>query len=537
MVAQGGDHSWDAEADVVVVGFGAAGASAALEAAQHGASVLVLDRFHGGGATAASGAVVYAGGGTRYQQAVGYDDTPEEMAHYLKLEVGDAVSDETLRRFCEGSRDQIRWLEEMGVPFEASLCPFKTSYPTDDYYLYFSGNELVTQYRAHARPAPRGHRAKGKGISGLTLFRALEGSARQRGVQLRYQTRVDRLVLADDGRVIGVEGQTLAPGSFWASVHGRLSRINAKAVTYAAPAAKHVTSLLNRISRQHSHPFRVKARKGVILAAGGFVFSPEMVREHNPIFLRCLPLGTVGDDGAGIRLGQSAGGVTARMDRFTAWRFYVPPEVLMQGVLVNKQGQRICNEDLYGAKQGEYIVANGGDAWLVFDSHTYRQGRRTLRSQSAPFQLLSMVPMFVLGRKKAQTLTALAAAIGVSAQGIEATMTQYNAAASQGGPDPMGKASERFVPQMTPPFYAVDCSLDSKNGVPCAAMSLGGLVVDEETGEVVRDDGSAVKGLHAAGRNAVGLCSQSYVSGLSIADCVFSGRRAGRYAASLPAEP
>lgn len=73
------DQRWNAEADVVIIGFGGAGACAALEAAQQGASVLVLDRFHGGGATSASGGVIYAGGGTPYQKAAGYDDTVEEM--------------------------------------------------------------------------------------------------------------------------------------------------------------------------------------------------------------------------------------------------------------------------------------------------------------------------------------------------------------------------------------------------------------------------------------------------------------------------
>ncbi|HWM97890.1 MAG TPA: FAD-dependent oxidoreductase, partial [Streptosporangiaceae bacterium] len=82
---------WDLEADVVVVGFGAAGACAALEAAATGASVLVLDRFGGGGATALSGGVVYAGGGTAQQRAAGVTDTPEAMLGYLRTEVGDAV--------------------------------------------------------------------------------------------------------------------------------------------------------------------------------------------------------------------------------------------------------------------------------------------------------------------------------------------------------------------------------------------------------------------------------------------------------------
>ena len=66
---------------------------------------------------------------------------------------------------------------------------------------------------------------------------------------------------------------------------------------------------------------------------------------------------------------------------------------------------------------------------------------------------------------------------------------------------------------------------------PAPVLTLGGLVVDHGTGQVLRQDGTAVAGLYAAGRSAVGLCSRSYVSGLSIADCVFSGRRAGHHAA------
>jgi 3-oxo-5alpha-steroid 4-dehydrogenase len=523
---------WDHEADVVVVGYGAAGASAALEARAQGAGVLVLDRFRGGGTTAASGAVIYAGGGTPYQKQAGFDDTPEEMYRYLKMEVGDAVSDATLRRFCDESAATLAWLEEAGVPFEASLCPFKTSYPPDRYYLYFSGNEEVARYREQAKPAPRGHRAKGRGISGLTLFRALRQAVAQRGIDVRCQAQVQRLVISPEGQILGVEGRALKPGSSWASLHGRLSKINAKATTYTPGLSKHFTAVLARIMARHSAPFRARARKAVILSAGGFAFNSRRVRECAPIYLRCMPLGTVGDDGVGIALGESAGGASKHMDRFSMWRFYVPPEALMQGVLVSREGRRICAEDLYGATQGVHIVDEGGDAFLIFDAKTYEKARRTLRAESALFQLAATWLMLVAGREEAPTLEALAGKIGVSVAGLAATMGAYNAAASNGDRDPLGKAKKYLMPQDTPPFYAVDCSLDSRNGVPGVMMSLGGLVVDEETGEVQRADGSNnIAGLYAAGRNAVGICSERYVSGLSLADCVFSGRRAGRHAA------
>ncbi|MDX5317759.1 MAG: FAD-dependent oxidoreductase, partial [Actinomycetes bacterium] len=73
--------------DVVIVGYGIAGVTAAIEAAEAGARVLALDRGYGGGATALSGGIVYAGGGTRYQKAASVRDTPENMYEYLRQEV------------------------------------------------------------------------------------------------------------------------------------------------------------------------------------------------------------------------------------------------------------------------------------------------------------------------------------------------------------------------------------------------------------------------------------------------------------------
>src|SRR5690554_5407630 len=94
---------WEQECDVLVVGWGAAGACAAIEAHDQGADVLVVDRFQGGGASAKSGGVVYAGGGTAQQQRAGFADTPEAMFDYLKHETQGVISDATLKRFCDES--------------------------------------------------------------------------------------------------------------------------------------------------------------------------------------------------------------------------------------------------------------------------------------------------------------------------------------------------------------------------------------------------------------------------------------------------
>jgi 3-oxo-5alpha-steroid 4-dehydrogenase len=232
------------------------------------------------------------------------------------------------------------------------------------------------------------------------------------------------------------------------------------------------------------------------------------------------------------------------MDKMSAWRFYTPPEALIQGVLVDKQGQRICSEDLYGGKQGDYIVSKGGgNAYLVFDSKTYKEAKSHLVDQTAFFQKLTQIPMVLISRKKASSFSKLAQKLKISAEGLEATMKQYNETAAKGEADPLGKMQKLFVPQDTPPFYGLDCSLCgftsflTKGGIPTAAITLGGLVVNEQTGQVKRSDGSSIEGLYAVGRNAIGLCSNSYfASGTSISDGVFAGRRAGRHSAQQPAK-
>ena len=73
----------------------------------------------------------------------------------------------------------------------------------------------------------------------------------------------------------------------------------------------------------------------------------------------------------------------------------------------------------------------------------------------------------------------------------------------------------------------MDISINSTMA-PLPCLTLGGLVVNEETGEVLDQANNEIPGLYAAGRTAVGICSNIYVSGLSVADCIFSGRRIGQ---------
>jgi len=536
---------WDVEADVVVVGFGAAGACAALEAVTAGGSVLILDRFGGGGATALSGGVVYAGGGTPQQHAAGVTDSPEAMFGYLRTEVGDAVPAATLREFCDGSVAMLAWLEGHGVPFDGSLCPDKTSYPTNRHYLYYSGSELsaaaatasgtANVASAPAPAAPRGHRTRGRGTSGGLLYARLAAAVRGAGARVLTQTAAERLVTEPGGRITGVQCRSLRGAPGWARLsHRVLHQWSVKPYLYLPKAGRLLHRPVAWLEGRYARPLRVGAARGVVLAAGGFAANRPMMRSHAPTARGGLPLATPGDDGSGIRLGAEAGAATACLDRVSVWRFLSPPPSLLGGVLVDRAGRRVCDESRYGAALGDAIIGHGGRAWLLVDRATRAEARRQVRGSTLWFQRLQAWYLLSTGAVHAPAVAAVAAKAGVDPDGLAATLAAYNAAARDPAqPDPAGKPAAVRQPQDQPPYYLIDCSVRPRLFYPAPVLTLGGLVVAPESGQVLRPDGSPIDGLYAAGRTAAGLCSRSYVSGLSLADCVFSGRRAGRHAAMI----
>lgn len=130
-----------------------------------------------------------------------------------------------------------------------------------------------------------------------------------------------------------------------------------------------------------------------------------------------------------------------------------------------------------------------------------------------------------LNRVAAPSLEALAARCGIPDDRLQETVSRYNEMARLGGPDPMGKSADLVRPVATPPFTAIPCHLDSII-FPAPNITLGGLDVDEDQ-RVRKPDGTTIPGLYAVGRCAAGVASRSYVSGLSLADCVYSGRNVG----------
>src|ERR1700761_978492 len=110
-VAAGSITSWDHEADVVIAGYGVAGAAAAVEAARSGAEVLVAERTGSwGGAAAMAGGFIYLGGGTALQKACGFDDSVDNMAAFLNVAMGPGADEDRIADYCEGSVAHFEWL-------------------------------------------------------------------------------------------------------------------------------------------------------------------------------------------------------------------------------------------------------------------------------------------------------------------------------------------------------------------------------------------------------------------------------------------
>jgi 3-oxo-5alpha-steroid 4-dehydrogenase len=519
-------------ADVVVVGYGAAGVSAALEARSRGADVLALDRFNGGGATQMSGGIIYAGGGTWVQREAGLDDSSDAMFAYLQAEIGDAVRPETLRRFVDSSPEMIDWLTGHGVPFEASVCPYKTSYPNNKYYLYYSGSENSGRFRSITPPVQRGHRAKGPGASGKQIYQPLAAAAARNGARVQLHTRAVSLLTDAEGAVVGVRATTLAGAPAWVRRRYRTyAALAVKPGIYYAPLRAAMEKNLLRLERRYARTVDVHARKAVILSAGGYIANQEWIAQHAPAYRDGLNLGTTGDDGSGIRLATDIGAAVDRLDNVSAWRFITPPSAFLGALVVDARGQRIIDETRYGAALGYAMIEeHGGKGWILADDRLLKQARADLAQQAIWFQRLQMEAMLRTDSFRASTLEGVAVKAGIDPVGLRETVAAHNSAAAAGAPDPMGKPAEFVRPVAEGPFTLIAISVKRSMINPTPMFTLGGLVVDELTGAVKSVCGEPITGLYAAGRTAVGICANSYVSGLSLADCVFSGRRAAEHA-------
>jgi len=467
--------SWDMSTDVLVVGSGAAGVSAALEARAAGADVLLVEslpRF--GGSSAMSAGVVYAGGGTALQRALGVEDSVEEMFRFLTSAGVRHPPLEKIRLYCEHSGAHFDWLVAQGVPYREKSFTGMTV-PTGGESLYFSGCERAWPARDLATPAPRGHVPSAAGMTGgRTLMAALISRAGAAGAVLRAGVSAHRLIVAGDGRVVGMQVE----------VAGALSTI--------------------------------RARRGVVLASGGFIHNREMLRNYAPELYDCsVPWGNMGDLGAGINMGIGAGAAALRMHQGFAVMPLYPPESVLSGIVVNAAGQRFVPEDTYYGVLGDAIAYHQqGRAWLLTDQ------RSELPEWEDNFPLVA----------EANTIGDLADLLEFPEGALQNTVAYYNRHAGNGEDPQFHKRPEFLRPLQGPPYRLRDLSVDKAF---CPAHTFGGLHTGLD-GEVINSFGEVIPGLYAAGRTSSGLPGAPYIaSGLSVGDASFFGRRAGRAAAGL----
>lgn len=476
--------SWSDEVDVVVLGFGIAGGCAAVSAAEAGAGVLVLERAAAaGGTTAMAGGHFYLGGGTAVQEATGHPDSADEMYNYL-VAVSREPELDKIRAYCDGSIEHFNWLEGLGFQFERSYYPGKVVVPPGTEGLSYTGNEKVWPFCERAKPAPRGHSVPVPGELGgaAMVIDLLLKRADDLGVQIRYETGATNLVVADSA-VVGVA---------W----------------------------------KHFGDTGAVRAKSVIIAAGGFAMDPEMVAEHTPALgkqrktkhhglVAPYILGNPNDDGLGIRMGVSAGGVVRNLDQMFITAAAYPPEILLTGVIVNKEGKRFVAEDSYHSRTSAFVLEQPDQtAYLIVDE---------AHLDMPEMPLIKFIDGY-------QTVAEMEAALGIPPGNLAATLDRYNDHAAKGDDPDFRKQPEFLAAQDTGPWAAFDMSLGR---AMYSGFTMGGLAVSID-GEVLREDGGMIAGLYAAGACASNIAQdgKGYASGTQLGEGSFFGRRAGAHAAA-----
>lgn len=464
------------DADVIVIGGGIAGLSAALEAAAAGRQVLVIDANSVGG-----GHAVKAGGfalvGTPLQEKKGYRDSPEIAARDL-LAWGVDADPDWVRRYVTASRTDVHdWLAGLGVRW---------------------GFILDTPQHS----VPRFHFANGSALN--VVVPMMRAAFAEPSLAFRWNTEVVSLI-ARNGAVRGVRLRELRGGAE--------SELFAPAVIIATGGWQNDLEFVRREWRDD-----VPAPSRLYSGAGYFA------------------------TGAGIRLGQSVGAATTRMDHQVTFTTGLPDPrdttgtraLLSQNpaaIWVDSKGKRFVNE-AGPSKVADRTVLRQTPAthWLVFDA----DGLRSLRIRDAVWlgNPPGIEPLKQAGLiLTADSVPALAAAAGLPAAVLDDTVQRWNAAIGAGDdtdfarfapgrPDPTARALRKA------PYYALQL-------FPMTRKSMGGLAIDENA-RVLDEGGRPVPGLYAAGEvtGVAGINGSYGGEGTFLGPSVYLGRLAGRAVAN-----
>jgi fumarate reductase flavoprotein subunit len=458
--------------DVIVVGGGGAGLSAAIEAKEAGASVMVLEAdTRLGGATGASAGVFYAAN-TSVQKARGIEDSADAMFDYVMAINQWALKPDIIRHICDESGPTIEWLISLGVKFPPE-------------YLVCSGVEST----------PRGHPSEGAGHG---IADRLISKAGALGIETALGTRVERL-LTEDGRVVGV--------------HAGGIELRAPVTIIATGGFGNNPDMVKRLfpSVARHYPWTWAVHDGLPFINGDGITMAE-----------AIGAGITGHDG-GLMLPTSGFGKFIEA--------FLPPWVMM----VNDHGKRFVPECAAYTIVGYLIDEQPGHhAWCIFDEPTLIEASND-SSYLDPYNAGITTPIWeeetlrnhaASGRiKTGDTLEELATACGIDADGLIEQAARYNADCDAGHDVSFQKETPKMFPVRQAPFYAVE--------VKPAIIGLTGAGLDlDRQCRVLDTAGRAIPGLFAAGETCGVSQGKRYAGGgFSIAPAVILGREAGRQAA------
>ncbi|HEY1972316.1 MAG TPA: 3-oxosteroid 1-dehydrogenase [Pseudonocardia sp.] len=537
------------EPDVVVVGSGAAGLTAALTAAHRGLRVVLVDkasRF--GGSTARSGGALWIPNNS-VLRAAGVADSAERADEYLTALLGGSVSAPRRRALLEHGPAM---LELVGA-----LTPLKFNWVPgySDYYPELPGGQprgrsiepssldgrLLGAELARLNPPYLGKTGAALTITAAD-YRWLNLLARHpRGV-----VRVARVLGRAAGNALRrrrplVQGQALVAGL-------RLGLAQLDVPVWLDTPLLRLIERDGRVTgvvvRREGKELELTARRGVVLGSGGFERNAELRRRY-----QAEPIGadwTVGaaeNTGDGITAGQQAGAAVELMD--DAWwgpciplpggpYFCLAERGLPGSILVNAAGRRFVNESVpyvdavHAMYQGHATGVSHIPAWLIVDQR-YRNRypfATLLPRQRFPGRWYKAGAVYTAG-----SLDELATSVGLPPDGLRTTVTEFNAAAVLGRDerfrrgesaydryyaDPRQRPNPCLAPIEVPPFHAVRI-------VPGDLGTKGGLRVDERS-RVLRADGSAIAGLYAAGNTSASVMGHTYAgAGATIGPAMTGG--------------
>jgi len=531
------------EYDVVVVGSGAAGMVAALTAAHQGLSTIVVEKApHYGGSTARSGGGVWIPNNEVLNRA-GVKDTPEAARKYLHAIVGDVVPPEKIDTYLERGPEMLSFVMKHS-PLKMCWVPGYS-----DYYPEVPGG------RPGGRSIePRPFNAKKLGPD-LKYLEPPYGKVpmnvvvmQQDYVRLNQLKRHPRGVLrslkvgmrtmwaqATGKNLVGMGRALIAPLRIGLRDAGVPVRLNtALTDLYVEDGVVRGIYVRDTNAADDSEPELIRARRGVILACGGFEHNEQMrVKYQRPPICTDWTVGAKANTGDGIQAAEKLG---AKLDIMEdAWW---GPTVPLVGapwfalsernspgsIIVNMAGKRFMNESMpyveavhhmYGGKYGQGPGPGENiPAWLVFDQQ-YRN--RYLFAGLQPGQRIPKKWLESGVIVMADTLDELAARTGVPADTFKATVERFNGFARSGVDedfhrgesaydryygDPTNKPNPNLGEIKHPPFYAAKL-------VPGDLGTKGGIVTDVH-GRALRDDGSVIEGLYAAGNVSAPVMGHTY---------------------------